>query len=214
MPHQCVKCSKIFKENSNEILKGCNSCGGKFFFFIKAGDEKKVKEVSSNLSLSDKEKIEQDVLDILGDSETDKPIILDLASISVINQGKFELDLRKLFKKEPLELFIKSYIKKIKDGKLDLKLIYRKSIRKSLEEYTKTTPPHVKAARQLDKLESNIIEYYQTIEGPEPIQKLRHKIDYDHYIEKQIAPIANQVLILLNKNFEDVTQSSKQAKLF
>ena len=102
MPHQCVKCSKIFKENSNEILKGCNSCGGKFFFFIKAGDEKKVKEVSSNLSLSDKEKIEQDVLDILGDSETDKPIILDLASISVINQGKFELDLRKLFKKEPL----------------------------------------------------------------------------------------------------------------
>ena len=34
MPHQCVKCSKIFKENSNEILKGCNSCGGKFFFFI------------------------------------------------------------------------------------------------------------------------------------------------------------------------------------
>ena len=122
--------------------------------------------------------------------------------------------LLKLFKKEPLEQFIKSYIKKINDGKLDTKLVYRKSIRKSLEEYTKTTPPHVKAARQLDKLESNIIEYYQTIEGPEPIQKLRHKIDYDHYIEKQIAPIANQVLILLNKNFEDVTQSSKQAKLF
>ena len=122
--------------------------------------------------------------------------------------------LLKLFKKEPLEQFIKSYIKKIKEGKLDLKLIYRKSIRKSLEEYTKTTPPHVKAARQLEKLESNIIEYYQTVEGPEPIQKLRHKIDYNHYIEKQIAPIANQVLILINKSFEDVAKSSKQTKLF
>ena len=122
--------------------------------------------------------------------------------------------LLKLFKKEPLELFIKSYIKKIKEGKLDNKLIYRKSIRKSLDEYTKTTPPHVKAARQLEKLESNIIEYYQTIEGPEPIQKLRHKIDYDHYIEKQIAPIANQILTLIDKKFEDLIENSKQAKLF
>ncbi len=122
--------------------------------------------------------------------------------------------LLKLFKKEPLEQFIKSYIRKIKSGSLDAKLIYRKSIRKSLDEYTKTTPPHVKAARQLDKLESNIIEYYQTTQGPEPIQKLRHKIDYDHYIEKQIAPIANQVLSLINKKFEDLAENSKQAKLF
>ncbi len=122
--------------------------------------------------------------------------------------------LKKAFKKQPIKEFINSYIKKIKSGELDSKLIYRKSIRKSLEEYTKTTPPHVKAARQLDKLESNIIEYYITIEGPEPIQKLRHKIDYDHYIEKQIAPIANQVLNLLNENFEELTKNSKQAKLF
>lgn len=122
--------------------------------------------------------------------------------------------LLKLFKKEPLEQFIKSYIKKIKSGNLDAKLIYRKSIRKSLDEYTKTTPPHVKAARQLDKLESNIIEYYQTTQGPEPIQKLRHKIDYDHYIEKQIAPIANQILSMIDKKFEDITENSKQAKLF
>ena len=53
-----------------------------------------------------------------------------------------------------------------------------------------------------------------TEEGPEPIQKLKHKIDYDHYIEKQIKPIANQILSILNKSFEDISQSSKQAKLF
>jgi len=122
--------------------------------------------------------------------------------------------LMKLFHKESIEPFIKSYIKKIKSGQLDTKLIYRKSIRKALEEYTKTTPPHVKAARQLKKLESNIIEYYQTIEGPEPIQKLRHKIDYDHYIEKQIEPIANQILVLLEKSFDDISQNSKQTTLF
>jgi len=121
--------------------------------------------------------------------------------------------LLKLFHKEPIEQFIKDYIKKIKSGELNKKLIYRRSIRKSLEKYTKTTPPHVKAARQLDKLESNIIEYYQTMEGPEPIQKLRHKIDYEHYIEKQIKPLANQVLVLLNKNFDDLIKNSKQSTL-
>lgn len=128
---------------------------------------------------------------------------------------EFQIELlKKLFHDEPIEKFIKDYVKKIRDGKLDDKLIYRKSIRKSLEEYTKTTPPHVKAARQLSTLDSNIIEYYITLNGPEPIQKLKHKIDYEHYIEKQIKPIANQILPLFNKTFEELSQKSQQAKLF
>ncbi len=121
--------------------------------------------------------------------------------------------LKKIFKKEEISSFIKDYVKKIKLGELDSKLIYRKSIRKNLEKYTKTTPPHVKAARQLEKIDSNIIEYYQTTNGPEPIQKLKHKIDYEHYIKKQIAPIANQILILFNKGFDEIIQTSKQMKL-
>jgi len=120
----------------------------------------------------------------------------------------------KIFHKEEIFSFIKSYIKKIKDGKLDKQLIYRKSIRKNLDEYTKTTPPHVKAARQLDHLDSNIIEYTMTIHGPEPIQKLKHKPDYEHYIDKQIKPIANQILALFDKDFDDVIKDSKQSKLF
>jgi DNA polymerase II len=122
--------------------------------------------------------------------------------------------LMKVFHKEEISKFIISYIKKIEEGKLDEKLIYRKSIRKNLEEYTKTTPPHVKAARKLPKLDSNLIEYYITTDGPEPIQLLKHKLDYKHYIDKQIKPIANQVLTLFNKEFDDIIQGSKQAKLF
>jgi DNA polymerase-2 len=122
--------------------------------------------------------------------------------------------LLKTFHKEPVEPFIKSYIKKIREGKLDNKLIYKKSIRKALDEYTKTTPPHVKAARLLDSLDSNIIQYYITKAGPEPIQKLKHKIDYEHYIEKQIKPIANQVLFLLGKDFDELSKDHKQATLF
>ena len=122
--------------------------------------------------------------------------------------------LEKVFHKKEIASFIKSYIKDLKSGKLDSKLIYTKSIRKNLNEYTKTTPPHVKAARKLSSLEGNIIKYYITTDGPEPIQAHKHKIDYEHYIEKQIKPIAEQVLTLFNKDFDDITSSSKQSKLF
>lgn len=122
--------------------------------------------------------------------------------------------LMKVFHKESIDNFIKEFIKKVNSGKLNEKLIYRKSIRKNLDEYTKTTPPHVKAARKLPHLESNIIEYYITEDGPEPIQQLKHKLDYEHYIKKQIEPIANQILSLLGKTLEDSTKGQKQSKLF
>src|SRR3989344_160868 len=122
--------------------------------------------------------------------------------------------LLKLFHNQPIESFIKDYIKKLRAGKMDEKLIYTKSIRKNLTEYTKTTPPHVKAARNLPFLESNIIQYYITENGPEPIQLKKSKLDYDHYIDKQIKPIANQILLLKNKTFEDTVENQKQQKLF
>ncbi|MEK6898641.1 MAG: DNA polymerase II [Nanoarchaeota archaeon] len=122
--------------------------------------------------------------------------------------------LDKVFHKEEVKTFIKSYVKKILNGDLDKKLIYSKSIRKDLKEYTKTTPPHVKAARQLEKLDSTLIQYYITTKGPEPIQKLKSPLDYKHYIDKQIAPIANTILAFFNTNFEDLIKDSKQKKLF
>ncbi len=128
---------------------------------------------------------------------------------------KFQLELLdKIFHKEEITEFVKKFIKDIQSGKYDKDLVYRKSIRKELEHYTKITPPHVKAARQLDKLEGNLIEYYITEEGPEPIQKLKHKLDYNHYIDKQIRPIADMVLTFFNKDFDDIIQGSKQTKLF
>lgn len=119
-----------------------------------------------------------------------------------------------IFHKKEFVKFIKQFVKDLKEGKMDSKLIYRKSIRKALDEYTKTTPPHVKAARQLEKLDSNTIEYYITTKGPEPIQKLKDPIDYDHYLEKQLKPIANTLLFFFNRTFEDILKESTQAKLF
>ncbi len=127
----------------------------------------------------------------------------------------FQIELlTKVFHEEDPIQFIKSYIKNIREGKIDKKLIYRKSIRKDLDKYTKITPPHVKAARKLDSMESNLVEYYITEDGPEPIQKHKHKIDYEHYIEKQITPIADTVLNFFNTSVEEITKSTKQKTLF
>jgi len=35
MPHQCLKCGKIFGEGSSQLLKGCPDCNGNRFFFTK-----------------------------------------------------------------------------------------------------------------------------------------------------------------------------------
>jgi DNA polymerase-2 len=121
--------------------------------------------------------------------------------------------LDKVFHKKNVKKFIKRYVSDLKKGKLDKKLIYGKSIRKNLNEYVKTTPPHVKAARKQQELKSNLIEYYITSDGPEPVQNKKHSIDYPHYIEKQIKPIAETILSLLDIEFEEVLSGSRQTTL-
>jgi len=123
--------------------------------------------------------------------------------------------LQRIFHKEEVADYVKKIVEEIRESKHDDLLVYRKAIRKEVEEYTKTTPPHVKAARLLgSELRSNIIEYVMTKEGPEPIQKLKHKIDYEHYIEKQIKPIADAILVFYNQSFDDIIKGSSQKTLF
>lgn len=128
---------------------------------------------------------------------------------------KFQEELfTRVFHKKEVTEYIRKFVKDLKDGKYDDMLIYKKSISKSLNEYTKTTPPHVKAARMLDKLTSNIIQYVMTVEGPEPIEKVKHKLDYEHYIEKQLKPIADTILSVYDKSFDDILKNSTQSSLF
>ncbi len=127
---------------------------------------------------------------------------------------KFQLELLDLiFHRKEIADYVKQFIENLKKGKYDNLLIYRKALRKSPDAYTKTTPPHVKAARKLKKITSNIIEYVITTDGPEPTEALHSQIDYDHYIEKQIKPIADSVLSFYNKTFEEVLEGNTQKGL-
>ncbi|MFH1399947.1 MAG: DNA polymerase II, partial [Nanoarchaeota archaeon] len=103
-------------------------------------------------------------------------------------------------------------------GKFDDQLVYRKQIRKDLKEYTKTTPPHVKAARMLEangvELQSNIIRYVMTVDGPQPVELAKSKLDYDHYIDKQLKPLADSILSFFDTDFDELRRNSSQRKLF
>jgi DNA polymerase II len=127
---------------------------------------------------------------------------------------KFQKELyEQVFHEKDPTAYVKDFAKKLKVGKLDELLVYRKALRKNADEYVKTTPPHVKAARKLGMKGFGIIEYVVTTNGPEPIQKLKSKIDYDHYIEKQIKPIADSILGFYDTSFDDLMKGD-QKKLF
>jgi DNA polymerase II len=110
---------------------------------------------------------------------------------------------------------VRSRHKLLYDGKLDDKLVYKKGISKPLEDYTKNIPPHVRAARMLDQLDGKIVNYVITTAGPEPIQKRSDAAyAYDHYSEKQLAPVADMVLRFFDLDYRSLTKGGRQLSLF
>ena len=102
MPHKCVRCNTTFADGSADLLKGCPTCGGKFFFFVRKEYLESAEKVTRLLSNEERKQIEQDAWEIIGEPFEDAPIILDLESVNILEEGKFELDLAKLFRKDPL----------------------------------------------------------------------------------------------------------------
>lgn len=103
MPHQCVRCSTFYPDAAQEILKGCK-CGGRLFFFVKQerlDAMKKQEETLHQLTHEQKFQMEQDVYSMLGLQRTD-PVVLDFESVRMLAPGKYELDITRLFRDEPL----------------------------------------------------------------------------------------------------------------
>ena len=119
----------------------------------------------------------------------------------------------RVFHDDPIEDFVRTFVEDLRDGSYDAELVYTKGLSKHPSEYNKTTPQHVKAAKKIDEFDQNTVSYYVTVDGPEPLSELHHSIDYDHYIEKQIKPIASSILAVLDKTFYDVMQGTEQVDL-
>src|SRR5690606_34506528 len=81
---------------------------------------------------------------------------------------EFQVELyKKVFAKEEVVGWIRSVVADVKNGKYDDKLVYRKRIRKDIEDY-KNVPPQVRAAKLLNDT-SGTIQYVITKRGPIPV---------------------------------------------
>jgi DNA polymerase-2 len=72
-------------------------------------------------------------------------------------------------------------------------------------------PPHVQAAKLLDH-PGRLIRYCITTNGPQPVEKRSAPLDYEHYVESQLKPIADAVLEMQGTNFDRII--SGQQELF
>jgi len=123
MPHQCLKCGKIFEDGSADILKGCPVCGGKKFFYTKkplSEEERKklleeseidldaIEEIVKERAKEEKEEwlhIEpKNVKELLREIEKKKEEVAEslskqrneVESISVKELGEYSINLKRL----------------------------------------------------------------------------------------------------------------------
>ncbi|MFC1710951.1 Zn-ribbon domain-containing protein [Nanoarchaeota archaeon] len=125
MGHQCVHCGRMYPAASKQLLEGCSDCGGHFFFYIRDDQLQKIKEQAIEIPKEEKKKVEKDIREMAGITDQETPVILDLESVRVTGEGKFELDLVNLFRKE------RPLIYKLEEGKyiIDLASTLRESVK-------------------------------------------------------------------------------------
>ena len=122
---------------------------------------------------------------------------------------------RKVFLNEPFVEYIKQIVADIQNGVFGPELVLRKRLRRKLSDYVKNVPPHVQAARKAEEIRKKLqlpalyehggwVEYVMTTAGPEPRQYRQSPVDYDFYIDKQLAPIADSILVFQQSSMDKI----------
>ena len=119
---------------------------------------------------------------------------------------------RLIFHRQPHQAYIRDYVRRTLSGELDELLVYRKRLRRRLDDYERNVPPHVRAARLADDYNDRLgrprqyqrggwISYVISVNGPEPLEVRQAPIDYDHYVTRQLQPVADAILPFVNDDF-------------
>lgn len=120
----------------------------------------------------------------------------------------------RLFRDRPVEAWLRETVSGLRAGRFDDRLVYRKSLRKPLADYTASTPPHVAAARKMARPPRRVVRYVVTTAGPEPAAERVSPPDHEHYVQRQVRPVAEPVLALLGLDFDRVVGDDAQLTLF
>ena len=118
----------------------------------------------------------------------------------------------RIFHRQPYQDYVRDYVQQTLAGVFDDRLVYRKRLRRPLEDYERNVPPHVRAARLADEFNQRHgrprqyqnggwISYVITVAGPEPLEARSAPVDYDHYVSKQLQPVADAILPFVGDDF-------------
>ncbi len=124
----------------------------------------------------------------------------------------------RIFLNKAYKEYIRQMVIDLKAGKFDNKLVYRKRLRRRLNEYQKNIPPHVQAAKKAETWlaakgkksryqRGGWIEYCYTLNGPEPLECLESTLDYELYVERQIAPVVDGIVMFLGTSYAEIVSS-------
>ncbi|QHF44221.1 DNA polymerase II [Pseudomonas sp. S35] len=119
---------------------------------------------------------------------------------------------QRIFHRQPHQDYIRDYVRRTLSGEFDELLIYRKRLRRRLDDYERNVPPHVRAARLADEYNDRLgrprqyqrggwISYVISVNGPEPLEVRQAPIDYDHYVTRQLQPVADAILPFVHDDF-------------
>ncbi|WP_108947033.1 DNA polymerase II [Shewanella halifaxensis] len=122
---------------------------------------------------------------------------------------------QRLFNQQDVVAYLKEVTEQLSRGELDDELVFTKSLRRNLEDYTAKSAPHLKAARRLWQVtgdeqytkRGSRIEYVMTVNGAEPLGHCLGAIDYEYYLSRQLEPIAEPVLTILKTTFIEITSA-------
>ncbi|WP_027859433.1 DNA polymerase II [Marinobacterium jannaschii] len=121
----------------------------------------------------------------------------------------------RIFREQPWQALLTDTVHQVLAGERDSDLVYRRRIRQPLSEYRRNRPPHVQAAEKAERqwLAQGLpspyhpgkhVHYVMTVNGPEPEEFLHSSIDYQHYIDKQLKPVADAILPFLGYDCESL----------
>ncbi|MEK9765777.1 MAG: DNA polymerase domain-containing protein, partial [Thalassolituus sp.] len=131
---------------------------------------------------------------------------------------------RRVFAGEAWQEWVRNEVIALFAGQRDDQLVYRKRLRRPLPLYQRSRPPHAKAAAVMDAwLQANNrppryqdrggrISYLMTVNGPEPEEISRSVVDYHHYLEKQLQPVAEAIFQFTGDSFTQL--AGQQPSLF
>ncbi len=113
-----------------------------------------------------------------------------------------------VFQDQPFDVWIRQFVDSVLAGTRDADLVFDRPVKRQVDDYAGGLPPVAQALKQLQQQYPGKVfrrvQYVMTLNGVEALTLQRSPLDYDFYITRQLAPIADAVLCFKAARFDQI----------